>query len=157
MKKLLIAFSFCLTSCVGVGEIRPFTPIKITEPDSGLIYFFNYCTEDGVIGTGSNIYIDGARKAYMAQGTYYGQQLKSGAHEIKNAGLDTPTLKLKFTLRAGETKYFSINSPILISGTPNFDAKYKYEISEVNSDYALRRLPLCKVAKKSYLSTTDAI
>ncbi|MGY1426529.1 hypothetical protein [Lysobacter sp. A289] len=155
----MIAVLLLLTACVSIGTYSPFREVLRASPDHALLYVYNYCTEGGVVGSGANISVDNQRKAYLAQGTYFGMSLEPGSHQLKWSGADVPTLTLPIDAEPGGTYYIKVTAPDIISGNVQFgvlqSGVLEHRLQLVNMDLGNYETRLCKVGKESYFSTKD--
>jgi len=159
--KSLKAATLCLAaillaSCATWGKQTPFKRLAPTDHHKSVVYVYNFCDAGEIVGSGNNIYIDGERKAYLAQGAYYAQQVTAGHHVIEWNGTDTPKLSFELNTRPGSTYYLKVEEPELVAGDLYLGGTLRMQLTLVPPARGAAEVSRCVVGKKSYFSEADA-
>lgn len=147
---IVVLSGLFMTSC-SKRTWKNYTDIKLNDSKSGIIYIYNACSDRGVVGAGTDLYIDGKWRALINQGAYYGTNVKAGLHKVSFKSNFLMKHTINVNVQKGKASYIEISWPML--------DKYKtakVAVRPVSREIGKARIIKCKRAKKGEFTNEDA-
>ena len=147
MKQWILLLSFLAFGCSHLTEWKFFTPLPAPSESQALLYVYHDCSQGRIIGEGKQILVNGIDKAYMPMGSYYGTLVPIGMSRIEVVDAEKKQ-SLDFELYSKQTIYIKLLMP---------SSLLSVNISQIDNLIAEKEIEKCRLAKRGYYSSYDAI